>query len=428
MSDENLILLIDILDKLGINTDGAGTGTLFAHLAEIEARLTAARALKLDNLDVANSVIAAYVDELESRLTAARAGKLDLIGAVADAAGTSTLFARLQQLKEQTVPIDDIVMFGDGRDGAFNSTGNTVFSVAADDGYYVTKQFTNFTLNTGHNLSIDKRNRGLIIRCTGDVVINGTIDQNNKAARITRDINGVAWDTIAKVALKPSDLPIPLALEIMPSGGSGGAGGYGGYESAYGPRGAPGGGGSNAAFGGSGGGGGASGGRNAGPPGTGPGGGGGGAGGGIIFIGSRGIRTLSGTINVSGSAGGAAGGAGAGIGGGGGGAGNGGIGGYNTSESSGDSNCAGRAGSVGAGTGASGGAGYASGGNGGAGGAGGGGIIVLLVKGTITLGSGGTITAASTGAGGVGGTGGTYNAGCTAGSSGSIGSILYKNL
>jgi len=35
MSEENLILIVDILDKLGLNTDAAGASTLFARLVQI---------------------------------------------------------------------------------------------------------------------------------------------------------------------------------------------------------------------------------------------------------------------------------------------------------------------------------------------------------------------------------------------------------
>jgi len=84
-------LTLDLVKALiGANTDPAGALTLFAHMTELEARLTAARALKLDNLDAAISTLSTsaqalailgYVDELESRLTAPRAGYIDTIEA-----------------------------------------------------------------------------------------------------------------------------------------------------------------------------------------------------------------------------------------------------------------------------------------------------------------------------------------------------------
>lgn len=87
MNDEILTLAIDILDKLGVSTDAAGAATLFAHMAEIEARLTAARAGKLDNA------------LLNTTWTDARAGKLDLIGATGDAASsTGNILQRMAEI------------------------------------------------------------------------------------------------------------------------------------------------------------------------------------------------------------------------------------------------------------------------------------------------------------------------------------------
>jgi len=135
MSDENLILLLDILDKLGINTEGAGTGTLFAHLAELEARLTAGRAGKLDFLDTAISslstsaqavAILAYVDELESRLTATRGGYLDKLQYLcttdySDAPGTETVHGKLGRMGAGTYDFNTI--FGALRHIAANYIG-----------------------------------------------------------------------------------------------------------------------------------------------------------------------------------------------------------------------------------------------------------------------------------------------------------------
>lgn len=84
-----------LLARTGKSGDAAGILTLFAHMAELEARLTTVRAGKLDNLDALISSRAAAAD-----YTAARAGKLDLIGAAADAAGTTSLFARLAQIAD----------------------------------------------------------------------------------------------------------------------------------------------------------------------------------------------------------------------------------------------------------------------------------------------------------------------------------------
>lgn len=76
MTVEELVLLIDLLDKLGYNTETAGTGTVFQRLAQI----------------------ADYVDTLETK-----------VGTNADAAGTTTLFARLAQIAGYTDQVEGFV-------------------------------------------------------------------------------------------------------------------------------------------------------------------------------------------------------------------------------------------------------------------------------------------------------------------------------
>ncbi|MCT8978863.1 hypothetical protein N4T77_19995 [Clostridium sp. CX1] len=72
--------------------------------------------------------------------------------------------------------------YGDGSDGVFNSSGNITFAVPTQDVSTIVKQYSSFTLNAGHTLTVDKRCRGLVIYCTGDVVINGLINMDHKSA------------------------------------------------------------------------------------------------------------------------------------------------------------------------------------------------------------------------------------------------------
>lgn len=282
------------------------------------------------------------------------------------------------------VNADDTIKFGEAVDGDFNSTGNTVWSVASDDSAYVSKQFRNFTLNTGHTLTIDKRNKGMIIRCTGNVIINGSIDQNNKAARIALNAGGAAWGTVANISFVSPTLPLTMVTRLALTAGAGGKGGNGGATNSTGGNGMAGG--LGGAFGGSGG-------------------GGGGAGG-------------AGTST--------------GQGGGGGGAGNGGAGGLGDT----DSMKNGIVGGVGAGTGgAAGGGGTLGSGLGTAGGLGGGGLIIIMCKGTLTISATGTIKASSTGVGGNGGAGaGTLGTGGGGGAGAGGGGVYigkrgtYSNL
>ena len=80
--------------------------------------------------------------------------------------------------------LDKPKVFGDGRDGDFNSTGDVVFNVVEDTDPPVIKQYKNFTLNVGHTMTVDKRSKGIIILCQGNVVINGTINMNEIILKI----------------------------------------------------------------------------------------------------------------------------------------------------------------------------------------------------------------------------------------------------
>lgn len=77
--------------------------------------------------------------------------------------------------------------FGNGSDGALNTTGNTTLNVLNRNGSYdgdmVVRQYTNLTINSGHTLTTDYPCRGLLLLVQGDVVLNGVIDMSNRGAR-----------------------------------------------------------------------------------------------------------------------------------------------------------------------------------------------------------------------------------------------------
>lgn len=128
-----------LIARMGKSGDAAGILTLFAHMAELEIRLTAARAAKLDsallntmwtdiragkldNLDaLISSRAPATTALLNTMWTDARAAKLDLVGTNADAAGTTTLFARLAQIAGYT---DQVESFVDTLETNLGTTGD----------------------------------------------------------------------------------------------------------------------------------------------------------------------------------------------------------------------------------------------------------------------------------------------------------------
>jgi hypothetical protein len=74
--------------------------------------------------------------------------------------------------------------FGDGSDGALTTSGNVTHTVAnkvgSYDGDMVVKQYTDLTISAGHTMTIDQPNRGMMIMCTGDCVINGALSMSAK--------------------------------------------------------------------------------------------------------------------------------------------------------------------------------------------------------------------------------------------------------
>jgi len=108
--------------------------------------------------------------------------------------GTASKLARTW-VKGNIMPIgtDKVVMmsagaggaganwFGDGTDGAFSSSGDTPITPSNEvgnwDGDMVVKNYTSFTLNTGHRYYMDHPCRGSIIYVTGNVSIAGIVGQ-----------------------------------------------------------------------------------------------------------------------------------------------------------------------------------------------------------------------------------------------------------
>jgi len=137
-------------------------------------------------------------------------GSPDFTGDINESAGVAT--------KTAGGISDALDGYGTGSDGAFNSTGNVTWTVATEDSSTIVKQFTSFTLNEGHTLTVDKRCRGVIVYVRGNVVINGTVNLQGKSAKVSKD------ETIQRT------LQVPLGAVVfeVPPGGSGGDGGDGG--------------------------------------------------------------------------------------------------------------------------------------------------------------------------------------------------------
>jgi uncharacterized delta-60 repeat protein len=71
--------------------------------------------------------------------------------------------------------------WGDGSDGPMITSGN-VSLASVQDGDVVVKQYTNLTINAGHTLTTQTRCRGLVIYVNGDCTINGTLSMTARGA------------------------------------------------------------------------------------------------------------------------------------------------------------------------------------------------------------------------------------------------------
>ena len=91
--------------------------------------------------------------------------------------------------------------FGDGSDGDVTTSGNLTYTVQNTSGTYegdmVVKNYGNFTVSAGHSVGVDHNCSGLLIYCTGNCTINGTITMTHKGS--TAGNNGSGW---------PADNPI----------------------------------------------------------------------------------------------------------------------------------------------------------------------------------------------------------------------------
>ena len=73
--------------------------------------------------------------------------------------------------------------WGNGSDGSLTTTGNISFG-SVQDGDVVVKQFTNLTINAGHTVTTSTRCRGLVIYVNGDCTINGTLSMTARGANV----------------------------------------------------------------------------------------------------------------------------------------------------------------------------------------------------------------------------------------------------
>ena len=76
--------------------------------------------------------------------------------------------------------------FGDDSDGTLSTSGSVTYTVpnknGANDGDMVVKNYTNLTVNATHVVTVDQQCRGLLLYCTGDLVVSGDLSLGTKGS------------------------------------------------------------------------------------------------------------------------------------------------------------------------------------------------------------------------------------------------------
>ena len=76
--------------------------------------------------------------------------------------------------------------FGDESDGTVTTSGNLTYTVPSKNGSYdgdmYVANYINFTVSAGHTVTVDQPCRGLLLYCSGDLTVNGTLSMSGKGA------------------------------------------------------------------------------------------------------------------------------------------------------------------------------------------------------------------------------------------------------
>lgn len=81
--------------------------------------------------------------------------------------------------------------WGTGADGALSTTGNVNVCDSTTDGEMCVMNYSSLTINAGHTLTTTVRRKGLIVYVSGDAVINGTLSMTARGANVDPVAAGV---------------------------------------------------------------------------------------------------------------------------------------------------------------------------------------------------------------------------------------------
>jgi hypothetical protein len=113
--------------------------------------------------------------------------------------------------------------WGDGSDGALTTSGNISFA-NVQDGDVVVKQFSNLTINAGHTVTTSTRCRGLVVYVNGDCTINGTLSMTARGANVNPTLANSIPATGIRLARFQYGSNETLAASDLGGTGAGGVG------------------------------------------------------------------------------------------------------------------------------------------------------------------------------------------------------------
>lgn len=88
-------------------------------------------------------------------------------------------------------PYANINYFGDGSDGALSTAGDETIT-STSDGDMIVKNYTSLTINSGHTMTVSNRCKGLLIYVDGDCTIDGTLTMTARGANVNASTAGVS--------------------------------------------------------------------------------------------------------------------------------------------------------------------------------------------------------------------------------------------
>lgn len=113
--------------------------------------------------------------------------------------------------------------WGNGSDGVWSTTASMSFPSGLD-GDVVVKQYSNLTINAGHTVTTSNRCRGLVIYVNGDCTIHGTLSMTARGANVNPTLADSVPETGIRLVRFKNGGTATLAASDLGGAGAGGVG------------------------------------------------------------------------------------------------------------------------------------------------------------------------------------------------------------